>query len=66
MAALSSRANVAPIINSSMANYSNGTVSGWCNATDADGDNVSYSYTWYLNGVANLTSSLYKRPHNMG
>ncbi len=28
---------------------------GYCNATDADGDNVTYCYSWFLNGVLNLT-----------
>lgn len=29
--------------------YTNNTLTGYCNASDADGDNVSYEWKWYKN-----------------
>src|SRR4030043_695443 len=47
----------APVMNTSTilptTAYANDTLQGWCNATDADGDNVTYFVRWYLNGVEN-------------
>lgn len=35
--------------------YTNETLEGFCNATDADGDNVTYYYRWYLDDSLNET-----------
>jgi hypothetical protein len=59
--------NTAPNVNlsnitSSESNfYANATLIGSCNATDFNGDNLTYSYVWYLNGAVNSTGSLYSR-----
>ena len=59
--------NTAPNVNlsnitSSESNfYANATLIGSCNATDSDGDNLTYSYVWYLNGAVNSSGSLYSR-----
>jgi len=46
--------NLAPITNTSRLysenNYTNASLEGYCNATDINGDNVSYFYEWYLDG----------------
>jgi hypothetical protein len=52
---------VAPVINSSsilpaIADTTS-TLLGYCNATDAQATNVSYNYTFYLNGAVNATGS---------
>lgn len=31
--------------------YDDNDLLGWCNATDTDGDNIIYNYTWYKNDV---------------
>ncbi|MGV8161939.1 MAG: BspA family leucine-rich repeat surface protein [Candidatus Nanoarchaeia archaeon] len=52
--------NTAPVINSVSVLptpvVSNGTLFGYCNATDVDGGNVSYYYRWYKNNVLNVSS----------
>ena len=40
----------------------NDNISGYCNASDRDGDNIFYYYQWYLNGV--LNKSLIEKPLN--
>jgi hypothetical protein len=35
--------------------YRTSTLLGWCNATDADADNLAYYYTWFKNGLLNLS-----------
>ncbi len=37
--------------------YTYDTLIGYCNATDSNSDNVSYNYTWYRNGVANISGT---------
>lgn len=37
--------------------YLDSLLLGWCNATDSDSDNIYYHYTWWKNGVVNLTSN---------
>lgn len=37
--------------------YTNASLTGWCNATDSPTGNLTYNYTWYLNGVANESGS---------
>ena len=36
--------------------YTNSTLLGYCNAT-SEGTNVTYTYTWYLNGAVNTTGN---------
>ncbi|MBU1030411.1 MAG: right-handed parallel beta-helix repeat-containing protein [Nanoarchaeota archaeon] len=49
--------NYAPVMNSSRISpttaYINDTLVGYCNATDADGDDVSYYYKWYKDNTLN-------------
>ncbi len=49
--------NVPPIIIESnilpSIRYSSDTLKGYCNATDADGDTLTYYYSWYKNNVLN-------------
>lgn len=35
--------------------YTNDTLLGYCNATDVDGDNLTYHYRWFINGTINNT-----------
>ncbi|MFH2142770.1 MAG: LamG domain-containing protein, partial [Bacteroidota bacterium] len=37
--------------------YANSTLMGWCNATDLEGDTVSYKPVWYLNGQYNNSAN---------
>jgi len=52
---------VAPIIQSSIIRpspaYTNDSIRGYCNATDADGGNITYIYAWYLNGILNASGT---------
>ncbi len=55
-------ANSPPAMNSSRISpspsaYANSTLDGYCQATDPDGDNVSYYFTWYSGGAANVTGT---------
>lgn len=43
---------------------SSSMLQGFCNATDADGDNVSYYYAWRLNGAANRSGQ--SSPYSQG
>ncbi|MGV8161935.1 MAG: LamG-like jellyroll fold domain-containing protein [Candidatus Nanoarchaeia archaeon] len=49
--------NLAPVMNSSRIlptpAYTNDTLRGFCSANDADGDNVSYYWSWYKDGATN-------------
>lgn len=49
-----------PTINSTRispsTSYTNSTLEGYCNATSSEG-NVSYNYTWFLNGASFLNST---------
>ena len=51
----------APVMNSSrvapIPAYFNSTLQGFCNATKAGGGNLTYYYTWYLNGASNTTGN---------
>jgi len=51
----------APVINSSRIDptiaYTNNTLKGYCNATDADDANISYLFKWYKNGTFFLNGS---------
>ncbi len=38
--------------------YQSYNVSGYCNASDASGFNISYNYTWFKNNVSNITGSV--------
>ncbi len=53
--------NAAPVMNSSRISpsiaYANDTLLGYCNATDADNNNVTYSWIWYLNGATNASGA---------
>lgn len=40
---------------SSLTNYTNESISCYANITDADGGNVYANYSWYKNGVLNVT-----------
>ena len=35
--------------------YTDNNLLGYCYATDFDGDNVSYNYKWYKNGIENIS-----------
>lgn len=37
--------------------YVNDTLRGYCRGSDIDGDNVSYTIIWYLNGVLDYTTT---------
>ena len=37
--------------------YRNASLRGYCNATDADNDNVKYYYKWFVNGVFNVSGN---------
>jgi hypothetical protein len=56
---LTNRTNALPVMNGSRilptVAYTNDTLKGYCSANDSDGDNVSYYYQWYKNGVANAS-----------
>ena len=51
--------NYIPIVTNStilpVTAYANDTLYGYCNATDASNDTISYNYTWYLNDVVNIS-----------
>lgn len=54
--------NTAPVIQSSRIDpsptaYDNSTLVGYCNATDVDGDSVSYFWQWYVNDGVNASGS---------
>ena len=55
--------NLPPVMSQSAINatqspiYPNSTLLGWCNATDPDGDAVSYNYSWFVNGTLFLSNS---------
>ncbi|MGV8168567.1 MAG: PGF-pre-PGF domain-containing protein, partial [Candidatus Nanoarchaeia archaeon] len=36
----------------------NATLTGYCNASDSDGNNLIYNYIWYLNNQINTTGTL--------
>ncbi|MGV8087420.1 MAG: BspA family leucine-rich repeat surface protein [Candidatus Woesearchaeota archaeon] len=52
--------NSAPLMNLSIIlpsiAYNNDTLLGYCNATDNDGNNLTYYYTWYRNNAINISS----------
>ena len=51
----------APVIQSSTIlpspTYNNESLRGYCNATDADNNNLTYIYRWFLNGLLNMSGS---------
>jgi len=53
--------SVAPVMNSSRIApspaYTNESLRGYCNATDANNDDVSYNWKWYLNDVQNTSGT---------
>ncbi|MFA5797010.1 MAG: LamG-like jellyroll fold domain-containing protein [Candidatus Woesearchaeota archaeon] len=53
--------NFAPVMNFSRISpstaYTNDTLLGYCNATDADNNNLTYNWKWFLNAVQNTTGT---------
>ncbi len=62
----SSGGNSAPIVSSvtlnatTVYNYSADNLFGYCNASDGDGDPLSYKFKWYKNGGVNMSGTLFK------
>jgi hypothetical protein len=53
--------NTAPSMNTSRISpttaYATSTLLGYCNATDADANNITYYFTWYKNAAVNTTGT---------
>jgi len=45
-------------INPNTTVYANSTIMGYCNASDIDGDVLSYNYEWFKNGASNASGNL--------